>query len=207
MRWFLGALVLLFAALVLESGLLAYAMYVLLGLMLVTRFLARSWVGNLSALRSVRPAGRRDEDDSMEDGPEGLALEIGDRIVVRLAVSNSGAIPVPWVLLEDVLPGKALDPIHPKLGVKGRRIQIGMLGSHGEMTMKYALDCLQRGYHQIGPLVLETGDLFGLHRRFRVLAPPRFVLVYPKIVPLSDYDLASRRPIGDVRIMHRLYED
>ncbi|MFM7151615.1 MAG: DUF58 domain-containing protein, partial [Gemmataceae bacterium] len=74
-------------------------------------------------------------------------------------------------------------------------------------TMKYALDCVQRGYHQIGPLVLETGDLFGLHRRFRVLAPPRFVLVYPKIVPLSDYDLASRRPIGDVRIMHRLYED
>ncbi len=30
------------------------------------------------------------------------------------------------------------------------------------------LECLQRGYFQIGPLVLESGDLFGLHRRFRV---------------------------------------
>ena len=27
------------------------------------------------------------------------------------------------------------------------------------------------------------------------------------MVPLQGYDLASRRPIGDVRLMHRLYED
>jgi uncharacterized protein (DUF58 family) len=55
--------------------------------------------------------------------------------------------------------------------------------------------------------VLESGDLFGLHRRFRVVADPRFVLVYPRIVTLLGYDLASRRPIGDVRMSHRLYED
>src|SRR5262249_60023630 len=29
----------------------------------------------------------------------------------------------------------------------------------------------------------------------------------PKVVPLVGYDLASRRPIGDVRLTHRLYED
>jgi uncharacterized protein (DUF58 family) len=36
---------------------------------------------------------------------------------------------------------------------------------------------------------------------------PAFVLVYPRVVPLTGYDLASRRPIGDVRLTHRLYED
>lgn len=205
MKWFLGALALLFAALVLESGLLAYAMYVLLGLLLLARFLARSWVSNLAAERVVHKAGPNDDDEA--DHTEGLAVEIGDRVAVRLTVHNTGALPIPWLLLEDVLPNRALDARFPKLKVKGKRIQIAMLSAKGDLVVKYSLECVTRGYHQIGPLVLETGDLFGLHRRFRVLAPPKFVLVYPRIVPLSGYDLASRRPIGDVRIMHRLYED
>jgi uncharacterized protein (DUF58 family) len=205
MYWFLAALAILLAALVLESGLLAYAMYVLLGLLLLARFLARSWVGGLSAERVVRKAGQRDDEE--DPNPDGLALEIGDRVAVRLTLHNSGALPIPWLLIEDILPGRALDPISPKLKVKGKRIQVAMLAGGGELVVKYGLECLTRGYHQVGPLVLETGDVFGLHRRFRVLAPPKFVLVYPRIVPLTGYDLASRRPIGDVRMTHRLYED
>ena len=55
--------------------------------------------------------------------------------------------------------------------------------------------------------MLETGDLFGLHRRYRVSTEPHFLLVYPKVVPLEGYDIASRRPIGEVRLTHRLFED
>ena len=33
------------------------------------------------------------------------------------------------------------------------------------------------------------------------------MLVYPKVVPLSGYDIASRRPIGEIRMTHRLFED
>ena len=42
---------------------------------------------------------------------------------------------------------------------------------------------------------------------YRVAAEPHYLLVYPKLVPLEGYDLTSRRPIGDVRMAHRLYED
>lgn len=207
MRWFLAAVLLLLAALVLESGLLAYAMYVLLALMLLTRFLARSWARNLSASRTVRRRRATDDEVPETATPDGLALEIGDRVAVRLVVENHGALPIPWVLLEDVLPGGAVNPRFPKLKVKGKRAHIALLRGHSELIVTYTLECVGRGYHQIGPLTLETGDLFGLHRRFRVLAPPKFLLVYPRIVPLVGYDLASRRPIGDVRITHRLYED
>jgi uncharacterized protein (DUF58 family) len=55
--------------------------------------------------------------------------------------------------------------------------------------------------------VLENGDLFGLHRRFRVETEPAYLLVYPRVVPLTGYDIESRRPIGDVRMTHRLFED
>ena len=71
----------------------------------------------------------------------------------------------------------------------------------------YQLKCNRRGYYQIGPLVLETGDVFGLHRRYQVLAKPNFLTVLPKVIPLAGYDVASRRPLGEVRMTHRLFED
>ncbi len=82
-----------------------------------------------------------------------------------------------------------------------------MLWGGGQKTLFYQLHFDMRGYYQIGPLVMETGDLFGLHRRYRVAAEPHFILVYPKVVPLVGFDIASRRPIGETRLTHRLYED
>ena len=92
MKWFLGVLLLLLAALLLESSLLAYAMYVLLGLLLLSRWLARSWIGSLSATRTCKQ----------------LTADIGDRVAVQLTITNDGGLPVPWVLVEDLLPQYAL---------------------------------------------------------------------------------------------------
>jgi uncharacterized protein (DUF58 family) len=86
-------------------------------------------------------------------------------------------------------------------------MRLAMIGSRGSTRLAYQIEFKVRGYYQVGPLVLESGDLFGLHRRYRVGTAPHFVLVYPKVVPLQGYDLASRRPIGEVRLTHRLYED
>src|SRR5207248_8402727 len=113
MKWFLGILVLLFAALVLESGLLAFATYTLLGLLLVSRVLARNWIVNLRARRTVALRGEKrdlneetwDESDTVpSEAARTTHAEVGDRVVVRVTVRNSGALPVPWVLLEDLVP-------------------------------------------------------------------------------------------------------
>ncbi len=191
MKWFLGVLLLLLAALVLKSGLLAYATYVLLATLIVSRLLARSWIGNLTAERSC----------------DRSTAEIDDRATVTVKLRNSGLLPVPWVLLEDLLPKAALNQRPPRLKVKGKRIQLRLVRAGKEITLKYTLECQQRGYYQIGPVVMESGDLFGLHRRYRVAAEPHYLLVYPKVIPLTGYDIASRRPIGDVRLSLRLYED
>lgn len=191
MKWYIGAGLLLLAALVLESGLLAYAMYALLGLLLVSRLMARNWIDNLRATRRCQQT----------------TAEIGAEIAVTVTVANSGALPVPWVLLEDLLPRSAVEGRLPRLKVRGKRLHISTLPARGDFTLRYHLHCLGHGYHQVGPLVLEGGDLFGLHRRYRVVAEPVYLLVYPKVVPLPGYDLASRRPIGDIRMSLRLYED
>jgi uncharacterized protein (DUF58 family) len=192
MIWYVGAILLLLVALVFKLGLLAYAMYVLLGVLLVSRFLARSWTEQVTADRQC-PVHE---------------AEIGEQIHVTLTLRNEGVMPVPWVIAEDLLPKQALKAQLPRLRITdGNRLRAAFLRSKGKSRVAYTLQPQMRGYYQIGPVILEGGDLFGLYRRFRVATAPHFVLVYPRIVPLIGYDLASRRPIGEIRLSLRLYED
>jgi len=191
MKWFAGACLLLLIALAFDLGLLAYAMYALLGVMIASRFLARTWAESLAAERECNR----------------LTANVGDLVAVVLHVRNRGGLPVPWVLLEDLLPRHAFLPPPPRLLVKGKRLQLAMLKGRSRKTILYQLECNRRGYFQIGPLVLETGDLFGLHRRYRVVTDPHFLMVYPEMLALEGYDVASRRPIGEIRMSYRLYED
>jgi len=191
MRWFLGAILLLAAALALGLGLLAYAMYALLGVMLFSRLLSRSWAESLVAQRQCNR----------------VSANIGETVAVVVSIENRGWLPIAWVLLEDVLPRQALSAPPVRLRVVGSRLGLMMFRAGGQKTIYYQLKCEARGYFQIGPLVLETGDLFGLDRRYRVVTSPHFLLVYPEVVTLEGYDVASQRPIGEVRITHRLFED
>ena len=189
MKWFVGIAVVLVAALILQAGLIAFAMYVLLGVMLVSRYLAREWVTHLTAEREPVP----------------VECEVGDEIEIKVRVRNTGKLTIAWVLAEDLVPEKALR--QKRIRATGKRLRIGTVRPGKSLVVKYTLKFETRGYHQIGPLVLETGDLFGLHRRHRVVTGQVFVTVYPKVVPLPKYDFASERPIGEVRLAHRLFED
>lgn len=192
MKWYVGAILLLILAIYFQLGLLAYAMYVLLGLLLISRFLARAWTEQVTADRKcpVQEA------------------EIGELIQVQVTLRNEGILPVPWVIAEDMLPKQAIRGQVPRLRItEGNRLRAAFLKSRNKSRVAYTLQPQLRGYFQIGPVILESGDLFGLYRRFRVATAPQFVMVYPRIVPLVGYDLASRRPIGEIRLSLRLYED
>ncbi len=196
MRWFLAIIVLLIVSLILESGLLALAAYVLLAMLFLSRFIAWNWIGKLTATREC----------------DRTTAEIGETLPVTVTVENESWLPVPWVLMEDLLP--QAHGLHPEgMGgprlkvIKGRRMKLSMVRPGGQVAVEYELDLRMRGYYQIGPLVLESGDLFGLHRRYRAVTEPHFLLVYPKVVPLEGFELASRRPVGEIRLAHRLFED
>lgn len=190
-KWFIGVLLVLGFAMVFRLGLLAQAMYGMLAVIVTSLWLTRQWSDSVQATRQVSQ----------------LTAEIGDTVTVMIQVRHGGRWPVAWMLVEDLLPAHALLYDPPRLQVSGRRIEVLSLFPGGTKSMLYQLRCNRRGYFQIGPTVLETGDLFGLDRRYRVGASPDFLLVYPEVVPLDGYELASRRPIGEVRMTYRLYED
>ena len=191
MRWLVGAILVLLLAILLGFGLLAYAMYALLGVMVASRLLADRWSMHVAASREV----------SREKA------NIGNTVAVVVVLENRHWLPVPWLLVEDLLSRRALVHRPPSLQVRGRRLQLVSFRGRGRKTIMYQLQCNRRGYFQLGPLIVETGDVFGLYRRYRLLSEPSFVLVYPEVIRLEGFDIASRRPIGEVRMTYRLFED
>lgn len=192
MKWALAIAILWLLGLVFHLNLLVYAMYVLGGVLMLGRFLARTWTESLMAHRAAVER----------------VSEIGDSIQMKVELENCGRLSVPWILLEDSVPKTAGHDIRPRLQVDGGWVTLTRLApGEKETVLEYEVKFFQRGYYQFGPLLVETGDVFGLHRRYRLLTEPRFVLVLPKILPLQGYNLASRRPIGEIRVAHRLFED
>src|ERR1700758_761592 len=118
MRWFVAIVTVLVIAVIFDLGLLACAMLALLGLMLISRFLARSWITNLDATRECN----RTE------------AQVGESIPFVISGRNGGRLPIAWVLVEDMLPRGALVSRPPRLEVKGHRLAVAMLGGHGRRT-------------------------------------------------------------------------
>lgn len=191
MIWFIAILALIGLGVALKAGLVAFAGYVLLGVYLLSRYLARRWAHDLSAERICDAAPR----------------EIGESTEVVVTLKNSGGLPILWVLVEDLIPDYSTRQKPQRLTIKGKRLQVASLGARQSKTVKYTVTFQMRGYYPLGPTLLETGDVFGLHRRHRVIGKPVYVMVYPRIVPLLKYDFASERPIGEVRLQNRLFED
>jgi uncharacterized protein (DUF58 family) len=191
-RLFILLAAVLIAALVLQAGLLAFAMYVLIGVFLLSRWLAKKWVGSLEAVRECK-----------ETDP----VEVGATVEMKVRLVNTGRTRVAWVLVEDLFPEHYLRQKPPRVRIKGRRMRLCSVPGGGTAVLKYEIECDTRGYYQCGPTLLETGDLFGLHRRHRIVAKPFFLMVLPKVVPLPKYDFASQRPIGEVNSARRLFED
>ena len=86
-RWLIIAGLILAAAFILESGLLAYSMYALVALVLAGRGLAAGRLDHLEARRSRKSYTR----------------ELGGILKMRVKVSNGSSAPIPWVLIEDLV--------------------------------------------------------------------------------------------------------
>ena len=134
-------------------------------------------------------------------------LTAGSTHEVVITVTNQSKLPVLWLLVEDLLPAKAMSYDPPRLQVSGDRIRLLMMWGQATRKLKYQIGCNRRGYFQVGPTILETGDMMGLYRRYRAGNHPQYVTVLPRVVPLATYEIGSRRPIGEIRMRESIMDD
>ena len=110
----------------------------------------------------------------------------GDLVQVRLRLVNRGRLPVPWLDVHESLPVQLATP--PFF-----RRAFGLL-ARGRSTLEYELHCAQRGYYEIGPLVVRVGDLLGFARTRIVRRATQPLIVYPKVLPLERLGLPTYSP-------------
>ncbi len=111
---------------------------------------------------------------------------LGDRIPVTVTLKNLGHLPIPWLVITETYPVALASP--PILR------QVITLGGKASHTIKYTLIASKRGYYQIGPLNLTTGDLLGLIGELSGRYEADHLIVYPKIVPIRQVSLPTHSP-------------
>ena len=110
----------------------------------------------------------------------------GEQIPVTLTLKNRSILPVPWLTLHETLPlGLAWPTFYQ---------QATFFGGKSSQTYKYSLTAQKRGYYQVGPLQLETGDVLGFAPRFNNRMESSHLIVYPRVVPINRLNLPTHSP-------------
>lgn len=124
----------------------------------------------------------------------------GNQVTVELSVYNASWLPIPWLEIHESLPVQLTTPPFHR--------QVISIGPRQQSRLSYTLQCRQRGYYPIGPLVLQTGDMLGIRGRqdqTQIAADP--IIIYPQVVPLQKLGLPTRSPLAALPTSAHLFED
>lgn len=181
--WFAAAGAALAIAFMAQSPYMAFAVYAFLLLVGLANLSSLAWISGLDCERSISRS----------------TVQQGEDVEVMVTIRNERGWPIPWIYFEDYHPRD-----FPRVG-DNKRLAILMPGR--SVTLKYRLTFPRRGYHRVGPVLMESGDLFGLQKRFRTGVRRDYVSVLPTVAYIDTFNIAAKRPQGPVRISNRIYED
>jgi len=134
----------------------------------------------------------------------------GEHIELKLRLINRKLLPLPWIQLNDEIPLSFSPdvPLSP-----GNRPGSGFLSKSAAMlwytkaSWKERLCCHKRGYYQLGPIQLTSGDIFGFYPRCITQPIIDHIVVYPKIFDITNLKIPSLYPIGETTAERRIFED
>lgn len=177
---FLAAL--LAVAIFLQEDFVFILIYLLLGTYLLSRWWGRRAFNALSVVRRSP-----------------LHLFLGEEARVEVEIANHSWLPLVWLQIHDSLP--------VALAARHVHQQVVTLQPKGKLHFHYWLEARKRGYYQVGPLNLYSGDVFGVEESLKSTYAPFYLTVYPKIIPLTRLKLPSHSPLGTLRHHQPIYED
>lgn len=138
---------------------------------------------------------------------EAHEVTVGQSVGVGMKITNRSGYWIPWMLIDEKISKRytKLPPVALQILVS--TVQLLSFSPKKTTLYRYALETQRRGYYQLGPTLLETGDLLGLHRSFRIANQPDYITVLPKLIVLEGFEVSSRRPMGDLKVEDRVLDD
>ncbi len=138
-------------------------------------------------------------------------LFVGEEADLTIQITNAKPLPLAWLKVEDELPAEvtlARGRLHRSYKPNRRLLTNTLsLRFYERVRKQYHLKAAKRGAFTLGPVALQSGDLFGLRRHERVLEQFDELVVYPLVVPLAAFDLFTAHPFGEQPALRRLVDD
>ena len=136
----------------------------------------------------------------------------GDEVTLELSLSNRKVLPLPWVRVEEELDEQLQlpDTVTTAPSHRPGRVMLSNImpvGWYHKVKRIYPIRCTKRGYFSFGPTRIQSGDYFRFHIQEMNVEDSVDLVVYPRIVPLSQLGIPSREPFGDLRVPRHLFQD
>jgi uncharacterized protein (DUF58 family) len=142
---------------------------------------------------------------------EAERLFCGEQTEIWIEIVNAKPLPLAWLKAEDEFPEEFhVERTELTSSSKPRRRTLTNLLSlrwYERVRRRYRITAEHRGAYEFGPVTLSSGDIFGFQLRINEVAASQTVLVYPRLVPLTDLRLRAARPGGELRAERRIIED
>lgn len=138
---------------------------------------------------------------------------LGDTVPFELTVENAKPMPITRLVV--------VEEAGSRVEITGHKLQRSMelgfagtlfptvfsLGMYERVTQRFTMECGYRGWHRLGPVRLEAHDPFGMVSRHQRMSTAEGVLVYPRMVPMTQLVVPARQPLGDMKPATPLVED
>ncbi len=184
---FLGFILLfsfLVIAFLLRSAFFLFSSYVVIMLLLCGRLWGRA---SLDSIRIKRSCDK-------------VNLKKGEHAKVKVEFQSDGSFPLSWLAAREWFPGF--------LPYKGKTKAALFIKPGNFLNLNYKVLFRFRGYYRIGPAILESGDLFGFIRRYKLdYTDSIYITVYPELHDLTPYVPVSKKPVGENITRSNLNED
>lgn len=136
----------------------------------------------------------------------------GEPVQLTITVTNDKPLPLTWLQFKDELPTapELSDSFARALvATTGRYILQSTFSLHGyERTRRHlTLQFPTRGYHRLGPVTYQSGDIFTLFTTEREQKYIDTLIVFPRIWPLQELGLPAKEPFGDMKVTRSLFTD
>lgn len=123
----------------------------------------------------------------------------GETLTAQFKIHNSSRLPLPWLHVQERVPFSLRDSANYRMVVS--------VPGQSDVNCEFPYRCSKRGYYDVGPLSLQTGDLFGFVSTEWEERQTQSIIVYPNVVSLERLGLPSRSPFGGQASKQRLFED
>lgn len=135
----------------------------------------------------------------------------GDTVTFELTAENAKPMPISRLeVAEEVgvrvsIPGHDLMPMPTSNNLLFQTLF--SLGMYERVTHRFTMECHRRGWHRFGPVQITAHDPFGMVSRTARIEGGDGVLVYPRMVPMTELVVPARQPLGDLKPSTPLVED